>query len=98
VAFSGRSTIGRRRRVAGSSSPAATRARQSAQAGRAGSQPNGHPATTPISGSSSLSPRTAVDFPVPLGPRTSTPPTDGLIALSRSAWVSHVCPTIAANG
>ena len=82
----------------GSSSPASARARQDAQAGRAGSHPNAHPATTPISGSSSLSPLTAVDLPVPLGPRTSTPPTAGLIALSRSAWVSRSCPTIAANG
>ena len=49
-------------------------------------------------GSSSASPRTAVDFAVPLGPRTSSPPTAGLTALTRSARFRRSCPTIAVNG
>ena len=66
--------------------------------GSAGSHENGQSATTSISGRSSASPRTAVDFPVPLGPSTSTPPTAGLTALSRSACTRRSCSTIAVNG
>ena len=66
--------------------------------GSAGEQENGQSATTSISGRSSESPRTAVDFPVPLGPLISTPPIRGLTALSRSACVRRSCPTIAENG
>ena len=97
VAFSGRSTIRRRRRVDRQLARRAARARHDAQ-GSAGSHENGQSATTSISGSSSASPRTAVDFPVPLGPSISTPPTAGLTALSRSARLRRSCSTIAVNG
>ncbi len=60
---------------------------------RTGSRP-----TTSSSGSSAASPRTAVDFAVPLGPSTSTPPIAGLTALSRSACFRRSCPTIAVKG
>ena len=66
--------------------------------GSAGEHEKGQSATTSISGSSSASPRTAVDFPVPAGPTTSTPPTAGLTALSRSACLRRSCSTIAAKG
>ena len=66
--------------------------------GSAGEHEKGQSATTSISGSSSDSPRTAVDFPVPAGPTTSTPPTAGFTALSRSACLRRSCSTIAAKG
>ena len=78
VAFSGSVTTRRRRRRVSSASPAATRSRQSSHAGAAGSHTNAQPATISISGSSSASARTAVDFAVPLGPLTNSPPTAGL--------------------
>jgi hypothetical protein len=59
---------------------------------------NGQSATTSISGSSSASARTAVDFAVPLGPLTSSPPIAGLTALSSSARLRRRCSTIAVNG
>ena len=97
VALSGRLTMRTRRATTGSSSPAARRAAQSAH-GSAGSQEKGQSATTSISGRSAARPRTAVDLPVPLGPTTSTPPTAGLTALSRSAVFRRSCSTSAVNG
>ncbi len=97
VALSGRSTMETRRAAASRRSPRARRSRQAAH-GAAGSHEKGHPATTSISGISSASPRTAVDLPVPLGPSTSTPPTAGLTALSRSACLRRSCSTIAVKG
>jgi hypothetical protein len=67
-------------------------------AGAAGSHANGQSATTSISGSSSASARTAVDFAVPLGPLMSRPPIAGLTALSSSARLRRCCSTIAVNG
>ena len=65
VAFKGRSTTMHRRRTE-ASSPRATRSSNEGTAGRDGM--NGQSATTSISGRSSARPRTAVDFPVLLGP------------------------------
>ena len=94
VAFSGRSTT-RTCLLRDSSRP--FRSRQTGH-GSAGSHEKEQSATTSICGISAASPRTAVDLAVPLGPSTSTPPTDGLTALSRSARLRRSCPTIAVNG
>jgi hypothetical protein len=87
----------RRRRSVGSASPQITRSEHVAQRS-CGEHEKGQSATTSISGSSSASPRTAVDFPVPLVPLISTPPTRGLTAFSRSACLRRSCSTIAENG
>ena len=59
---------------------------------------NGQPRTTTSEGSTPASARTAVDFAVPLLPRTSTPPMRGLTAFSSSARFIGSCATIALNG
>ena len=97
VALSGRVTIRTRRETTGSSSPSARLATQSSH-GWTGSQEKGQSPTTSISGRSAARPRTAVDLPVPLGPTTSTPPTAGLTALSRSAVFRRSCSTSAVSG
>ena len=98
VALSGSVISGRRRLRAGSGAPPAPRPAQIEHSGAAGSHPNGQPATTSMSPSSSSSPRTAVDFAVPVGPLTSSPPTAGFTALTRSARLRRSWPTIAVNG
>ncbi len=66
--------------------------------GAAGAHENRQPGTTSTCGSSADSARTAVDLAVPFSPRTSTPPTAGLTAFSRSASRRSVWPTTAVNG
>jgi hypothetical protein len=51
-----------------------------------------------MDGSSAARPRTAVDFPVPRSPNTSTPPIAGSIAAIRIARFISSWPTIAENG
>ena len=94
VAFSGSVTMRMRRRAEGSSSVRAVHRSH----GACGSHEKGQSATTSISGRSAASPRTAVDFPVPLGPSSRTPPTAGLTAFSRSARLRRSCSTIALKG
>jgi hypothetical protein len=69
-----------------------------AGAGCSGGQFMAHPRTTSIAGSSAASPRTAVDFAVPLWPRTSTPPIRGSTASTSRAVVNRDWPTTAENG
>ncbi len=98
-AFMGSSTT-RMRRVAVGSGPASARPRHSQHqsSGSSGWQPKWQPSTTVWSGSSRASARTAVDLPVPFSPRISTPPMDGLMALSTSASFIFSWPTMAVNG
>ena len=55
-------------------------------------------APSSIGGNRFASARTAVDLAVPFSPSISTPPMDGLIALSKRANFISSCPTIAVNG
>ena len=58
----------------------------------------GHPSTDFIGGNKFAKPLTAVDFPVPRSPNTSTPPIFGSIAVIIIASFISSWPTIAANG
>ncbi len=69
-----------------------------AGSGAPGSHEKRHPATTATSGMRAASARTAVDFAVPFSPRTRTPPTAGLTALSSSPSRRSSCPTRAVKG
>ena len=63
-----------------------------------GLQLNGQSLTVCIFGRMSASPRTTVVFPEPFGPRISTPPIFGLIALMRVASFSLSNATMAEKG
>lgn len=69
-----------------------------AGSGAAGSQENRQPATTDTRGISAASARTAVLLAVPFSPRTRTPPTAGLTALSSSPSRRSSWPTMAVKG
>jgi hypothetical protein len=80
-----------------------SRARRSRQlshneSGAAGSQENGQPDTTSISGSSAANARAAVDLAVPRSPRISTPPMLLEIAFKISARFMRSWPTMAVKG
>jgi hypothetical protein len=51
-----------------------------------------------MGGSKSAKALTAVDLPVPLSPKTNTPPTLGSMATTWMARVISSCPTMAAKG
>ena len=94
----GRSTTPMGRRTVGSSSPASIRAAHSGHRSPTGSQPQGQPSTTSISGNREARARTAVDLAVPFSPRMSTPPSLGLTTLSIRAFFIRSWPTMAEKG
>ncbi|RAL44759.1 hypothetical protein DM860_003518 [Cuscuta australis] len=100
VAPNGRSTMLILVRATGKSSPAEIFSRISTliTSGSSGSELNGSPETTLISGSKSTNDRTVVDFPVPRSPIIITPPIFGSITLSKRHNFISSCPTIAEKG
>ena len=58
----------------------------------------GQPSTASIGGKRAAKARTAVDFPVPRSPKTSTPPMLASMAVSTIAVFMSSWPTMAENG
>jgi hypothetical protein len=88
-AFSGRSTTSTGRSSYDSVSPDPSRRRHSSHREYPRTQPKRHPRTTAFAGSTAANDRTAVVFPVPFSPRSSTPPIEGSTAFTSSPFFNR---------
>ena len=82
-AFSARSTTSTGRDSYRRVSPDASRERHSSHSDVPRKQPKRHPDTDSFGGRTAANDRTAVVFPVPFSPRSSTPPIEGSTAFTR---------------
>src|SRR5512141_2910975 len=97
-AFSARPTTSTGRDSYRSTSPDASRARHSSHGNVPRTQQKRQPDTTSFGGRTAANDRTAVVFPVPFSPRSSTPPIDGSTAFTISPFLRSSWPTNALKG